>query len=176
MADLYSMTTNESAYGGIADSYAQKYGIPTSVFRDTIRQVSNFDPKYKSAKGQGIAGLTNKTGNKNLDPNLVGQSLDIAAQYIKQAYSESGDWLKASESFIGGDEEPKSLAENEAALNVSTKPQDESGDKAFWRYSSDDWKAFFSRSAWGMLFFVVGGVLIIASLYVVISKSGDSGK
>jgi hypothetical protein len=175
MAGLYEASTNESAYGGIADSYAQKYGIPTDIFRDTIRAVSNFDPTFKSDKGSGIAGLSNSTNNKAIDPGYVGQSLDIAAQFVSKSYKDTGDWRAAAESFITG-ALPKSLAENEAALSGEPKPEEKENDKAFWRYSMDDLKSFFTQSAWAMLFFIIGAVLILASLYVVIAKGSDKGK
>lgn len=164
---------NESTYGGVVDSYAAKYGIPLDVFRGVIRNTSNFDPNFKSSTGSGIAGLTNNSKFK-INTSDIGTSLDIAGQYLRNSHQGQGDWEKAAQSFLTGNES-ETLASNEEKLNEQKEPAS-SDDKAFWRYSMDDWKSFFSRSAWAIIFFITGVLLILASLYVVISKSGDSGK
>lgn len=170
-----SANYNEAAYGSIADSYANKYGIPADMFRDVIRNTSDFDPMYSGKKGDGIAGLINKTGSEKINPYNVGQSLDFAAQYIATIYAETKDWAVATQTYESGND--AEIEANKAEVNEQLKKaQEEQESKSFWEYTSQDLKAFFSKSAWGLLFGIVGAILIIVSLYVVIAKGGDSGK
>lgn len=160
---------NETTYGPIADSYASKYGIPTDIFRDAIRRTSNFDPM---ARG-GIAGITNSSNNTKVKSFDIGQSFDFAAQYMSQVKADGNEWSSVADNYVSGSsvqsKDDKTLAQNEADQNAAPAVE---GDKAFWRYSSDDWKAFFTRSAWGVLFFILGVLLIGATLYTVVTKGG----
>jgi hypothetical protein len=173
-----SANFNEAAYGGIADSYAQKYGIPTEYFRSAIRSASNFDPLYTGKNGDGIAGLSGES-SKYINPFSIGESLDVAAQYIKKTYEETKDWDVATQNYATGYDtaDAKAKANGETLQSNEEKEADAArGEKAFWQYSADDWKALFAKSAWGLLFGLIGAVLVIASLYVVVVKSGDGSK
>jgi hypothetical protein len=173
---------NESAYGPIADSYAAKYGIPTDKFRDVIRASSNFDPMYSGSKGDGIGGMIAGNG-VNFNPFDISSSLDYLGNAMAAINKDTKDWQTTTDSMLNGynsqiydnvaevDQQLKAAQEREATESAANNK-----DKAFWEYTTDDWKFFFKKSAWGILFFVLGGVLIIGSVYVVISKSGDAGK
>lgn len=173
-----SANFNEAAYGGIADSYAQKYGIPTEYFRSAIRSVSNFDPMYSGKNGDGIAGLSGKSGEL-VNVYNVGDSLDYAAQYIKGVYNETKDWDVAAENFATGYSTADAVAKANGKTPQSAEQAEteaERSGKAFWQYSSDDWKALIAKSAWSVLFVLIGIVLIVASVYVVVVKGSDTGK
>lgn len=170
-------TMNESAYGNIADSYATKYGVPTDVFRNAIRSKTNFDPTFSGSVGKGIAGL-------NVDPNAasinafdVGQSLDIAARYLASIYQETKSWESASDAFITGNEKPQTGGASGDWLNVPQDAATAAADsKSIWRWTLGDFKAWFKAYTWAALFFTIGVLVILASIYVLIVKGGDGGK
>lgn len=172
-------TMNESAYGNIADSYATKYGVPTDIFRNAIRTKTNFDPTFSGSVGKGIAGLNVDPNAKSINAFDVGQSLDIAARYLSSIYKETNSWDTATQDFVTGIPYEKGQGQTGGAsgdwLNV---PQDAqaASDKSIWRWSLDDFKAWFKSYTWAALFFTVGVLVILASIYVLIVKGGDGGK
>jgi len=182
MPQGYQTAMNEAAYGSIADSYAAKYGIPTDIFRNAIRSKTNFDPLYVSDAGKGIAGLNVDPEAKSIDAWDVGQSLDIAARYMKSIFAGTNSWDDASNAFISGKEPDPTTGQSGGASGdwtdqtAAEKAAAQKSDKSIWQYSAQDWKDLFTRSAWTVLFFIIGAVVILASVYFVIAKSGDTGK
>lgn len=168
---------NEVAYGGIADSYANKYGIPTNVFRDVIRMSSNFDPFYTGTKGDGIAAIKLDSSNQNINPFDIGQSMDIVGKYMVDAYQSSKSWESAAGTFLYGESAPQgnnATPDNVMPKDGSAIPEaDKASSKSLWQYSADDWKALWIRSAWTILFTLIGILIIAASLYVLVTKGGD---
>lgn len=170
-------STNENMYGGIADSYAAKYNIPIDVFRNTIRRLSDFNPANDNHYGKGIAGID--VGTTGIDQMDVGKQLNYAAQYMADRYKKIGNWDDTVTDYLIGSEnagtssDGKTLAENEAAINGESAPEES---KAFWKYGLSDVQGYLQKSAWSILFILIGVVIILVSLYVLIVKSGDIGK
>lgn len=149
---------NEYAYGPIADSYAQKYGIPSDVFRNLIRGISGFDPNFKgnNGDGRGIASLGFSGNNPNMpNPNDVGSSLDFAANMLSSLYKSSGSWDVASKLFTTGTPE-----ETKAAQDVP--------DPNSWTAKIGAW---FKSAGWTMLISAVGILLILGSVWVIVNSS-----
>lgn len=174
---------NESAYGGTVDSYAVRYGIPTDVFRDVIRQLSNFDPTQVNPKGgSGISNL--QTTAKTVDPMNVDASLNFTASYLSSLYKSIGTWNGATDSYLGtgsassdpsgqsANEEPQFDAMGNATgfKNGDSLPIKDNG--GFVGNTISSVTTFLKESAYTILFVLVGALLIAASLWVLIENSG----
>jgi hypothetical protein len=168
------MNVNEMTYGSIADSYATKYNIPTNVFRSFINQQSGFDPLYNGATGQGIGGLINNSKNPAINMFDPAQQLDIAAQGLSSAYKDIGDWTKAIESFAPTPDQsmvdamgnPTGATQSSDATNGDYKSAGISG-------MLDTIKNYFDKYAYSLLMFIVGVVMILATVYMVVRESSE---
>jgi hypothetical protein len=171
MSKAATASINESTYGGVADSYANRYGIPTNVFRDAIRNVSNFDPSFSSKDGNGIARLNVVGDSKWLpNPSDVGSSLDFAARLIASDYKSSGSWDKAVSSFMGLPEPVGTGGEIFGdPINKSANPKYVEKPGMF-----SDITTFLRDSAWTITFVIVGATLIIGSIWILVKTSGDT--
>jgi hypothetical protein len=170
-----SPSSYEMTFGGMADQYAKQYGIPTDIFRSAIRRVSDFDPGYSDdANRKGIAGLSMSSNNKSLDPYDLDTSFKSAALLMKETYEKTKNWGLSEESFVSNEEiNPETIRMIKEREEIVDAAETERAGKPIWEYSPDDFKAYLVKSAWPILFIIVGAVLIIASLYVVIVKGGD---
>ena len=157
---------NENAYGGLADSYAAKYGIPKDVFRTAIRNKTGFDPLYESDNGKGIGGAIMADNNKSLNPFDLDTAFKMAAIVMTDAYSITKDW----NDVIGAFGANRAMTAESAKINADAKLPPKN-DKAFYQYGMDDVTAWFKSASWGLLFGLIGVVIIIASIYTVITKS-----
>lgn len=172
MADISSpantgaapVSSFEQAYGPIADSYAQQYGIPTDIFRNVIRDVSGFNPQNVSGTGQGIANLN--TTPATVDPMNPGASLDFVAKYIASANKIYSDWNKAAQSFTDPNMDP--LTRNDGSAQ-DTKPADAAPADNTW---SGKIAAFFKQSAYTLLIVMIGLILIAGSVWILVQSSG----
>lgn len=166
---------NVALYGPTADKYANKYGIPTDVFRTLITDVSGFNPYNVNKDGTGgFGGFANNSSKifNIFDPE---QSLDVMGQTLSQLYSDYGDWNKAASFYkTGSIENPinKTITESKikieeaarnAKSNVSNKP--------FWQWTSEEWGVFFKEKFFGFLLGTVGVVFILASVYALIIRN-----
>jgi hypothetical protein len=144
----------EYAYGPIVDSYAQKYNIPTDIFRSAIKERSGFDPQQTSATGRGIANLDFKGAED------IGTSLDFVGKYLDGVYKQTGDWDSALGDFLGTDEASK--AQQEEAQKVADSQDDSWTGKAV---------EFLKKSAFTILIVMIGLVLILGSSWKIINSS-----
>jgi hypothetical protein len=96
MSDLYSTSELQQ----IATQDAENYGVPTSLFLWQIGQESSWNPNAQNGDATGIAqfmpGTAAQFGINASDPV---QSLNAAAQYDAQLYSQSGNWQTALTSY-----------------------------------------------------------------------------
>jgi hypothetical protein len=165
-AQNYQAQNNETAYGPIADSYAQKYGIPTDVFRDAIRKRSGFDPQYSDSAGRkGIAGLS-FTKSDSPNPNDVGSSFDAVGSIMSAMNADNNDWSKTLASFLGTDQATKD--EQQAAQDEAAK----NGDDTIVGRAINSITGFFKQSAFTILIVLIGLVLVLGSAWMIISNKG----
>lgn len=97
------MTSNP--YTTTIDSAASQYGIPPNLLAAQINQESGFNPNAVSSAGaQGIAqfmpATANSIGLKN--PFSPTASINAAAKYDAQNYTEFGNWTQALEAYNQG--------------------------------------------------------------------------
>lgn len=169
----------EITYGGLADQYAKQFGVPTDIFRSAIRRVSDFNPAYTDDENRkGIAGLFMGADNKKLDPYNMDTAFKSAALLMKETYDKTKNWGLAEESFVSNTEVDADTIKLQQTINgmvdeADAREKSSLAGKKIWEYSLDDFKNYLASSAWSILFIVIGFVLIIASLYVVVVKSGD---
>lgn len=155
MATSTIPSAKEYTYGPIADSYAIKYGVPPEAFRDVIRKASGFDPDTAGIKSGGIANLDSRV--VGFDASQVAPSLDYAAREMARIYNQTAKGAKKAVEFLGGDDTP---------LNDGEEPEVEEDDSYSGRIG-----AYFKKNAYTILMVLVGGLLILASLYMVIQSS-----
>lgn len=179
---------NETQYGPIADKYAKQYGVPTDVFRSTINDVSGFNPYKVNPDGTGGIASMRDGAIKGVDIYNPNQSLETAAKTMAAIQkAEGGTWDQVASIFKTGrvfDESgnlatdssgnmpaydimgnPTGMSQADANANdAATK--DTSDDKPFWAYTSQDWKDFFSNSIYGLIFGIIGVVLILGSIFM----------
>lgn len=149
---------NELVHGYTVDSYAQKYGIPTDVFRNVIQTASNFDPNYVNSEtgARGIAAL-NFSKDSNINPDDIGSSLDFIGNALKSLYSSTGSWS--------------------AAQNILTTPDPGQVDavKAAAADDPNSWSNkianFFKSAGYSILISAVGVLLILGSVWVILNSS-----
>lgn len=182
MADNFNTpSVNEFAYGGVVDSYAAKYQIPSTVFRDIVRNVSGFDPTSQTPNGSGIANI-NVKGFDSV--NDVGASLDFMAKALTGIYNDVGDWSKVAAQYPGyKDKTPEPEMQYDAMGNATgatsapdysnNSTEKSSAGKYIWQYTADDFKALFSKYAYGSMIAIVGTILIIGSVWVLVKTSGE---
>lgn len=96
----YDPTAN---YQNIAAGVAQEYGIPQDLFTSQIGAESNFNPMAINNAGPGAYGIAqfqpNTASQFNLNPFDPVASLYAAAQYDKQLYGQTGNWINAMQSY-----------------------------------------------------------------------------
>lgn len=172
--------TNAATYGGIVDSYANKYGIPTDIFRQVIGGSSGFDPTYNSSTGKGIANINVGSGVSGVNPFDIGQSLDIAAQYVSSAYNSTGSWGAAADEYLGANgansvpsttPSASDTAISNAATDTGTSA-DTPGSKNILSLTIDDIIAELKLSAYSASLFIIGILLIVATIWHVVSTNG----
>lgn len=150
-AQQYQAQNNESTYGPIADSYAQKYGIPLDVFRNVIRSASGFDPNYSSGDGSGGIGNLDVKSIKDPQSNVSG-SLDYVGNLMSSLYKSTGSWT-ATEKMMSPD-----------AGQQST----DSGPDNSWAGKVG---GFFKSAGYTILISAVGALLILGSVWVILNSS-----
>lgn len=166
---------NENMYGGLADSYASRYGIPADIFRDTLNKASGFDPKYSSVTGKGISGLNIDV--KGVDSGNVGSSLDFAARILAGSYKTSGSWSKAVSEYLGNNQ--STMPNTDAMGNPTGQDEpipNDTGSKGVLNYGTGVFgniMAWFSSNAYNFLFGLIGVVIIVATLWTVVKNSGS---
>lgn len=154
---------NEYAYGPAVDTYAQKYGIPTDVFRGLIGGISGFDPSYKgnNGNGRGIAGLGFSGTNPDMpNPDDVSSSLDFAGNMLSSLYKSSGSWDAATKMFTTGTPEETAAAQKAADADPNSL-----GNKI-----SDKITGYFKTTWTSLLIIAVGVILILGSTWIVINS------
>lgn len=158
----------EYQYGPIADSYAQKYGIPTDMFRQAIQGRSGFDPNYSGPNGQGIAGLS-FTQPGSINPMDPGASMDKAAQIMSAMYKGGGggDWQTTVDTFLGNDAGTQTQAQSPNAPDNSMlgklKPSS-------WLASFTEWA---KNGAFTIVIVLIGLVLILGSVWMIIDAKSE---
>lgn len=175
---------NEMAYGPIADSYANKYGIPTDVFRSFINERSGFDPFYTGTKGDGIAAVVNNSNNSAINVFDTGQQLDFAAQDLSKRYKDTNSWGTATKTANNGNAvpgimdgsdtpgydmmgNPTGVSQEDTETN---KPTGEPSDQGMLV----NIKNFLVKYAYSGIIFAVGLLLILATAYIVVIRgSGE---
>lgn len=163
MADIQSQL-NEDAYGSIADSYASKYNIPSESFRNLVRNLSGFDPTYSGPNGEsGIAGAINNSSKLNAWD--VNSQLDLLAQDFADRNKNSkteADYNKAIQSYLGGGMPDSSNNPGVNAVSIAD---------GTW---FDKVSAWFKSNVYAALFFIIGVLIIIATIYSVVKNSSVS--
>lgn len=94
-----------SAYDGMIDSAARKYGIDGSLLRAVIQTESGFNPNAVSPAGaRGLMQLTPSTAAALgvSDPFDPEQSIDGGARYLKQQIDRFGDVSLALAAYNAG--------------------------------------------------------------------------
>lgn len=88
----------------MADEAANKYGIPTDLFRKVIQQESGWNPGAVSSKGAiGLGQIMPGTASDlKIDPRDPAQNLDGAARYLSQQYQQFGTWPLALAGYNAG--------------------------------------------------------------------------
>lgn len=190
---------NETLYGPVADAAANKYGVPTSLFRSLISSESSFDPyAYNKSGASGIAQFMPGTASDlGIDPFNPYQSLDASAKYLSQLKSSTGNWPDAISRYKGYSDLSRGLGVAQKVIddaanifgndlgsadagipNELKKTEDaaiaeakQNGtDKPFWQWGMDDIKNFLSASTFGLMIGVVGVLFIVGSIWVLIQK------
>lgn len=193
MADQFANVFSsalQNQYGPTADKYAKQYGIPTDVFRGMINDISGFNPYKVNTDGTGGIASLDQGQLKSIDIYNPNSSLQVAAAGLSSLYKDEagGSWDKAVSMFkIGrvynpdgtpqapnstGDMpsydamgNPTGIDQATADANAIATKNPDTG-KAFWQYTSQDWKDFFQNSIYGLLFGIIGVVFILGSIYM----------
>ena len=174
-----SVSNYEVTYGPIADSYAAKYGVPVDTFRQYIGSLSGFDPLYSGTKGNGIAATVNNSSNLLVNSFDPAQSLDFAAQKIAADYKDTGSWTDAFKlnGFVTSTD-TNDLGSVDAMGNPTGVTN---GDNTAVQNAAKDnaggvdgilgsVKTFLTKYAYSGIILVSGLLLILATLYVVVTR------
>lgn len=174
MADTTAQQSiNESTYGGVVDSYAMQYGIPTDVLRGVVRKVSGFDSQFSGPNGKGIANL-DFHADKTFDPMNVGSSLDFMAKYISGMYKTTGNWEAAAKTYPGYETQASPEIQYDAMGNATGGTESGAPSPSASGSYLDRFIAFMKASAWTITFVLVGAVLIFGSVWILVKTSGET--
>ncbi len=91
-------------YKSYIDTSSSKHGVPSNILQGVIFQESSYNPNARSPVGaQGIAQFMPATsrqyGVNVTDPK---SSIDGAARYLKDLYTQFGDWTLAVAAYNAG--------------------------------------------------------------------------
>lgn len=91
-------------YLKMAQSAAERHGIPIDLFLRLVQQESGWNSKAVSIKGAlGLAQLMPGTAQRlRVDPHDPEQNLDGGARYLKQQYRTFGTWQLALAAYNAG--------------------------------------------------------------------------
>lgn len=196
--------SNVAIYQPVANAAATKYGIDPTIFSNLIASESSFNPyaiNPQAVNGQHATGiaqfLPSTAASLGVDPLNPYSALDGAAKYLSNLASQYG--LSVAIAKYKGFSDPNSPAAQSAVAGVIGTPtsnlpglqKDANGNyiiapstteqtiaanssKSIWQWSIADLKAAFQSSAWGLVFGVVGLLIIIFSIYMLTKQGGSN--
>jgi hypothetical protein len=193
------MTDYASLYKPIAANAATQYGVPVQLFQNLIESESSWNPsafnpqKVGNENATGISQFLPSTAKRlGIDPNDPAQAIPAAAGYLSGLMLKYGDWGKAVAAYkgysnvdvgaqsdivqkvLGNDASSiasQDIANRNALANENKSAPIEMPTGAFYTWGAKDWSSFFKLTAVGSTFFIIGVLLIIFSLFAMITRN-----
>src|SRR4030067_18792 len=101
----YTSNLPKTDYDDLMASASEEHGVPYEILYRNLKQESNFNPKAISKTGaRGIAQFIPSTAKAMgiKDPHDPNEAIPASAKYLKELYSQFGDWKLAVAAYNAG--------------------------------------------------------------------------